>query len=149
MYSFLLHRKMDQAYMYVYPLPFGLPFHSVSPQCIEQSSQCYTACSHQLSILCAGVLSCFSHVSLFVTPWTVAYQAPLSMGIFQARILEWVAIPSSRGSSQPRDGTHASCICRWVLDCQCHLRSPSFVPSVNMVYVSVLILLVPFLFQKD
>ena len=24
-------------------------------------------------------------------------------GIFQARILEWVAIPSSRGSTQPRD----------------------------------------------
>ena len=30
-------------------------------------------------------------------------QAPLSMGILQARILEWVAIPSSRGSSQPND----------------------------------------------
>ena len=27
-------------------------------------------------------------------------------GILQARILEWVAIPSSRGSSQPRDRTH-------------------------------------------
>ena len=27
-------------------------------------------------------------------PWTVARQAPLSMGILQARILEWVAIPS-------------------------------------------------------
>ena len=26
-------------------------------------------------------------------------------GIFQARILEWVAVPSSRGSSQPRDRT--------------------------------------------
>ena len=26
-------------------------------------------------------------------------------GIFQARILEWVAIPFSRGSSQPRDQT--------------------------------------------
>ena len=26
-------------------------------------------------------------------------------GILQARILEWVAMPSSRGSSQPRDGT--------------------------------------------
>ena len=25
-------------------------------------------------------------------------------GILQARILEWVAMPSSRGSSQPRDG---------------------------------------------
>ena len=32
---------------------------------------------------------------LFATPWTVAHQAPLSMGILQARILEWVSIPSS------------------------------------------------------
>ena len=31
-------------------------------------------------------------------------------GISQARILEWVAISFSRGSSQPRDGTHVSCI---------------------------------------
>ena len=31
-------------------------------------------------------------------------------GIFQARILEWVAIPFSRGSSQPRDQTYVSCI---------------------------------------
>ena len=29
-------------------------------------------------------------------------------GILQARILEWVAMPSSRGSSQPTDGTHNS-----------------------------------------
>ena len=41
-------------------------------------------------------------------PWTVACQAPLSMGILQARILEWVAMPSSRGSSQPRDQTQVS-----------------------------------------
>jgi hypothetical protein len=38
----------------------------------------------------------------------VAHQAPLSMGIFQARVLEWVDIPSSRGSSQPSDGTQVS-----------------------------------------
>ena len=31
-------------------------------------------------------------------------------GIFQARILEWVAVPFSRGSSQPRDWTQVSCI---------------------------------------
>ena len=31
-------------------------------------------------------------------------------GIFQARILEWVAFPFSRGSSQPRDRTWVSCI---------------------------------------
>ena len=48
------------------------------------------------------------HVQLFETPWTVAHQAPLSMGILQARILEWVAMPSSRGSSHPRDWTQVS-----------------------------------------
>ena len=35
-------------------------------------------------------------------------------GIFQARTLEWVAISFSRGSSQPRDGTHISCIGRQI-----------------------------------
>ena len=30
--------------------------------------------------------------------------------ILQARILEWVAVPFSRGSSQPRDWIQASCI---------------------------------------
>ena len=40
---------------------------------------------------------------LFTTVWTAAHQAPLSKGILQARILEWVGKPSSRGSSQPRD----------------------------------------------
>ena len=55
-------------------------------------------------------LSC---VQLFATPWTVAYQASPSMGfsvhgILQARILEWVTISFSRGSSQPRDQTRVS-----------------------------------------
>ena len=136
--------------------------------------------------VCCATLSCFSCVGLFVTLWTVAYQAPLSMeffrqeywsgllcpppgvltnpgikhkyltspalaggflttnatweaqpilslyiyfaqlcltlcdpmdcsppgssvhGLLQARILEWVAIPFSRGSSRPRDRTWAS-----------------------------------------
>ena len=31
-------------------------------------------------------------------------------GVLQARILEWVAFPFSRGSSQPRDWTQVSCI---------------------------------------
>ena len=49
-------------------------------------------------------------------------------GILQARILEWVSIPSSRGSSQPRDQTHisyVSCIDRQVLYHEHHLRSPT------------------------
>ena len=44
-------------------------------------------------------LSC---VQPFVTPWTVACQAH---AILQARILEWVAIPFSRGSSQHENQT--------------------------------------------
>ena len=53
-------------------------------------------------------------VVFFVTQWCltlqphVACQALLSMRILQSRILEWVAMPSSRGSSQPRDGTQVS-----------------------------------------
>ena len=36
-------------------------------------------------------------------------------GIFQARILERIAMPSSRESSQPRHGTHISCIGKQIL----------------------------------
>ena len=49
------------------------------------------------------VVQLLSYVQLFVTPWTIAHQVSLAMEILQARILEWVAMPSSRGSSQPRD----------------------------------------------
>ena len=54
-----------------------------------------------------------SVVSDSVTPWTVACQAPLCPWIFQVRILQRVAISSSRGASGPRDQTcvsHVSCI---------------------------------------
>ena len=43
-----------------------------------------------------------SYVRRFVTLWTVVH------GILQARILEWVAFPFSRGSLQPRDRTQVS-----------------------------------------
>ena len=59
-------------------------------------------------VRCAKRAQSLSPVHPFVTPWTVAHQAPLSMGILQPRIPEWVAMPSSRGSSQPRDRTHVS-----------------------------------------
>ena len=44
---------------------------------------------------------------------------PSVHGILQARILEWVAIPFSRGSFQPRDWTH----CRQILYCLSHQGS--------------------------
>ena len=50
----------------------------------------------------ASFLTCmfspFSRVELFVSPWTVARQPLLSMGILPRSILEWVAMPSSRRS---------------------------------------------------
>ena len=55
------------------------------------------------------VCACFSCVQLFATLWTVARQAPLSLG-FSRQDLEWVAMPSSRGSSRPRDLTRISYI---------------------------------------
>ena len=57
-----------------------------------------------------------SHVRLFAVPWTVACQALLSMGFFQARILKWLVISFSRGSSQPRDHTPVSCLLHWQVD---------------------------------
>ena len=38
--------------------------------------------------VCVCVRAVFSHICLFATPWTVTLQAPLSMGILQARMLE-------------------------------------------------------------
>jgi len=64
-----------------------------------------------------SMLSHFSCVQLLVTLRMVACQTLLSMGFSRQEILEWVAMPFSRGSSPPRDQTHisyVSCIGRWV-----------------------------------
>ena len=51
-------------------------------------------------------------VSDSVTLWAAGSSVH---GIFQARILAWVAIFFSRGSSRPRDGTRVACIGRRIL----------------------------------
>ena len=60
-----------------------------------------------------------SHLQLFAAPWTMACQALLSTGFFQARILEWVAISFCKRSS--RSISNASLLhvlnCRWVFTC--------------------------------
>ena len=57
--------------------------------------------------VCACMLSCFNCVQFFATHglWPVRLLCP---GIFQGRILEWVAISFSRWSSRPRDRTGVS-----------------------------------------
>jgi len=52
------------------------------------------------------VLSCFSHVQLFVTPWTVACRllwAPLSMGF--SRQEYWSGLPLPSAGDLPDPGT--------------------------------------------
>ena len=69
---------------------------SVCPKCL--------VCIHIIAFtMCCAVHSHSVMSNSLRPPWTVAHQAPLSMAILQARILEWVAIPCSRGYSQPRD----------------------------------------------
>ena len=74
-------------------------------------SPMYTGCiSESESVSCSVVLVGQSCLTL-VIPWTVAQPPGSSVhGILQARILEWVAMPFSRGSSPPRDQTQVSCI---------------------------------------
>ena len=85
---------------------------------MAESLHCSSGTITTLLIGCAYILSQFSHVQLFATLWTIALQAPLSVGwILQARVLEWVVTPSSRGSSRPgiKPASHVSCIGRQVL----------------------------------
>ena len=51
--------------------------------------------------------------NLFLSVWALSSAwlfATLSMRFFQGRILEWVVISSSKGSSQPRDQARVSCV---------------------------------------
>ena len=50
----------------------------------------------------ACMLSHFSHVQLFVTPWTVAHQAPLSMGISSQEY--WSGLPCLPPGNLPDAG---------------------------------------------
>ena len=61
-------------------------------------------------IRCTCVLSHFHRVWLFATPMDCSPLGSLVHGIFQTRILEWVAISFSRGSSRPRDRTDVSSV---------------------------------------
>ena len=64
-------------------------------------------CHHTFGYIWVVLLSC---VWLFGDPMDYSLQDSSVHGILQARILEWVAISSSRESSWPRDQTHVSCL---------------------------------------
>ena len=59
---------------------------------------------------CHAVLSHFSPVWLLETSWTVAFQAPLSIGFFRQEYWSGLPCPPPGDLSWPRDQTHVSCI---------------------------------------
>ena len=84
---------------------------------IGGSNKCFYAC----------LLSHFSCVQLFVTPWMVAHQAPLSRGFSRQEYWSVSLCPPPRNLPDPgieSTFTYVSCIGRQVLDHYCHPGSP-------------------------
>ena len=83
---------------------------------LRPSGKCLK-CSAQNYLKACQVLCCCCLVAkLYLTVCDLMDCSPPGssvQGILQARVLEWVAIPSSRGSSWPRDQTWVSCIAGW------------------------------------
>ena len=80
----------------------------------------------------ACTLSFFSHVQLFVIPWTVAHQDPLSMGFSWQEY--WSALPSAPPGDLPNQGWNLRLLYllqgRWILYALSHLGSVQFSRSV-------------------
>ena len=113
--------------MHAWPAP--LPMSSTSVEChwcmiITQRPEFLLEFTlgvvQSMGSVCVWVCVCVCAQSC-LTLWDPMDYSPSGFsvhGISQARILEWVVMPSSRGSSWPRDWTHVSCvpsIGRWIL----------------------------------
>ena len=74
-----------------------------------------------------------SHVRLFVTPWTVAHQAPLSMELPRQKY--WTGFPTLGGLLNPGTEPVFPCICliHWQADCLLlhHLRGKDYIINDN------------------
>ena len=126
--SYLMQQPLNspQRHHHAGPHSGTTPLGGMTPSLPEAPWGCASiprACSF---ILCIGpllvlpcVLSHFSHVRLFAILWTVARQAPLSMGF--SRQEYWRGLPCPPPGDHPDPGielsSYVSCIGRWVL---CH-----------------------------
>ena len=81
-----------------------------------------------ISCVCVLVLKSLQSCPAFCDPMDYSLPGYSVHGILQARILEWVTMPSSKGSSQPRDRTqgsnsHLLCLLHWQM-CSLSLLLP-------------------------
>ena len=111
----------------------------------------YWGCVFSLLIVASGYRACVCAKSLQLCPTLcdpMDSSLPCSFvhGILWVRALEWIAMPSSRASSQPRDQTHASCSSyitggfhcwatreghRWLQSCRQKHEQPLFGASLH------------------
>ena len=112
---------------------------SQSPWLCNQSPECFSLCKTEIltensphtlppPTVCMGVVWTVPYQA---TSWTVALPGSPVHGILQARILEWVAISFSRGSSRPRDQIWVSCISRQILG------KPQLLATTTQLYVAL------------
>ena len=87
---------------------FLLFFVILLPMCNSLNICCLTLLFKNLCLVAKSFLTLFD-------PMDCSPPGSSVLGIFQARILEWVAVSFSRGSIQFRDWTHISCIGRRIL----------------------------------
>ena len=90
--------------------PASLPYRFHSCQLPQLSEPIPANKSLFLYLYLLLLLSCLSHVWLFVTPRDCILPGYSVHRISQARILEWVAISFSWASSWPKDWTQVSCL---------------------------------------
>ena len=121
---------------------FGVPYPSSHLSTGSECGQEGTRCSgggnprqrHTL-LTCVCVCVCYvldtKSCSTLCDPMDCSLPGSSVHGILQARILEWVATPFSRGFSRTRDQTWVSCTGMWVLYCLRHQGSP-VLTSVNL-----------------
>ena len=102
-----IHEQSFYSWVLYVQLRFQLSSHNFHPQYLWQFSK-QLADSYLvffvLSVTTPGYPLKWSEsgsvMSNSVTPWTVARQAPLSIGFSRPQLLEWVSVPFSGGSSQ-------------------------------------------------
>ena len=94
--------------MLPFPSPKELPHPEIKPASLASpalADRFFTISTTWEALSYACCCSFAQCVQLFYDPMDCSPPGSSVLGIFQASILEWVAISFSRGSSQPRDGT--------------------------------------------
>ena len=70
---------------------------------LEKRMTTYSSIYHNIVNWLCAVLCSVTQLCLFCDPMDCSPPGSSAHGVFQVRILEWIAISSSRGTSQPRD----------------------------------------------